>query len=97
MAADPRDPVDVIAELCHDQPEGVLSKIATVLGMDEVEAERDQLRAALRPFVDCNFTYFCGKVLGSDAKLTREDVERARALLKLGAPAGVPPSHGGQP
>lgn len=75
------DPLDQIAELCQLQPEGVLDKIAAVLGMDRVEAERDELRAALRPFVDCNFTYFSGKVLGSDAKLTRNDVNRARAAL----------------
>ena len=36
---------------------------------------------ALRPFVDCKFTYFKGKVLGSDARLTREDVERGRAAI----------------
>lgn len=37
--ADPRDPLDVIAEICHDQPPDALDKIAQALGF--VSTERD--------------------------------------------------------
>jgi hypothetical protein len=36
---------------------------------------------AFQPFVNCNFTYFRGKVLGGDSKTTRADVDRARASI----------------
>lgn len=48
---------------------------------DGLVEQRDELAACLRKFVDCNFTYFHCKVLGSDSGLTRADVERARAAL----------------
>ncbi|HYE39907.1 MAG TPA: hypothetical protein VEB23_08240, partial [Ramlibacter sp.] len=42
------DPLDQIAELCRLQPEGVLDKIAAVLGMDKVEAQRHELSGEVR-------------------------------------------------
>jgi hypothetical protein len=53
--------------------------------MADDDIQREVLKA-LKPFLDCNFTYFNGKVLGTDAKLTRDDVQRARAaIVKLEA------------
>ena len=45
------------------------------------EAQIAMLREALRPFVDCTVTYFRDKGVGARARLTREDIERARAAL----------------
>jgi hypothetical protein len=40
-----------------------------------------QAREALSRFVDCHFTFFSGKVIGSDAKLQRSDVDAGRAAI----------------
>jgi hypothetical protein len=46
-AAMPRDPADQIEKILHDGKD-VLSRIATVLGMDQVEAQRNKFRASLQ-------------------------------------------------
>ena len=41
-----------------------------------------ELLAALRKFVDGKFTYYAGKVIGTDARLTQDDVNRAREAIE---------------
>ena len=50
----------------------------------KLQEERDMLLAALKPFLDGNFTIFGGKVIGIDARLTADDVKFARnAIAKV--------------
>jgi hypothetical protein len=44
-------------------------------------AAAPDLLAELRKFVDGEFTYYAGKVIGIDARLTEDDVNRARAAI----------------
>ena len=41
------DPLDVIADICHDQPHDALTQIAAVLGFTEDTAQREQTLAGL--------------------------------------------------
>lgn len=46
------DPTDVISRICDDAEPDKLSRIAAVLGMDRVEAQRDELRALWVEWLD---------------------------------------------
>jgi hypothetical protein len=92
MAADPRDPVDVIAELCQLQPEGVLEKIAEALGCG-AEQMADAIRAARNSAFEAA-AQECDKLATSTSPHRRmAGQDMARAIRKLKHARGV---HGRQ-
>ena len=44
-------------------------------------AAAPDLLESLRKFVDGHFTYFGDKVIGSDSRITKDDIARARAAI----------------